>query len=346
MYAKIFRQMFSGSLATTGPWEALVTFQQMLIVADRDGVVDMTAAAISRETTIPLSIIQTGIDVLERPDPDSRTPDEEGRRIVRLSDSRAWGWRITNYRLYRDLRSEEERREYHRRYWHERRKANATTSTASTSTQQHSTDSTHAEAEASARKNSTARRKRAPNDDPEEFLDLQLVYPNRAGDQGAGRKGRGAWNARLAEGHTAAEMIAGAKRYAAYIRFTGNEGTELVKQIATFLGPDKHFLNPWNPPAARKPVSALALRSDEVRANSFAREMGHPEMNPGENLVDLLNSMARTLGLPEMKAGFDPPAFLNLLKDAKKARAAPALRERIASTAAALTAVAARGERR
>ena len=91
MYGKLFEQMFDGSLVISG-WEAIVTFQQMIILSDADGLVDMTPHAISARTTIPLEIILKGLSELEKPDPDSRTPDEEGRRIVKLSTSRSWGW--------------------------------------------------------------------------------------------------------------------------------------------------------------------------------------------------------------------------------------------------------------
>ena len=56
--------MYHGSLATVGPWEALVTFQQFLILSDRLGTVDMTAEVIARITTVPLEIITKGIAVL------------------------------------------------------------------------------------------------------------------------------------------------------------------------------------------------------------------------------------------------------------------------------------------
>jgi hypothetical protein len=125
MYAKLFSQMFDGTLVTRGPWEALVTFQQLLILCDQHGVIDATPEVIARRTTIPLDIIRKGLEELERPDPHSRSPDEEGRRIVRLSDSRPWGWRIVNYVKYRKIRSQEERREYHRRYWFEKRSRKA-----------------------------------------------------------------------------------------------------------------------------------------------------------------------------------------------------------------------------
>lgn len=139
MYGKLFEQMYDGTLATKGPWEALVTFQQFIILADQHGVVDMTADAISRRTTIPLKIIETGIEALEQPDGGSRSPELEGRRITRLAENRNWGWQITNYEHYRNLRSQEERRAYHRHYWHGRKDRIKTQQT-----QQASTNSTHA----------------------------------------------------------------------------------------------------------------------------------------------------------------------------------------------------------
>lgn len=123
MFAKLFSSMYDGTLATKGPWEAVVTFQQLLILADRCGVVDMTAEAIARRTTIPLGIIEKGIKALESPDPDSRRPDEDGRRIVRLADHRAWGWQIVNFEHYRAIRNADERREYQRNLMRERRAA-------------------------------------------------------------------------------------------------------------------------------------------------------------------------------------------------------------------------------
>lgn len=116
MYGKLFSQMYDGTLAMRGPWQALVTFQQMVILANRHGEVDMTADALSRRTTIPIEIISEGIHRLLEPDPDSRSPVEEGRRIVPMDPARNWGWRIVNYERYRNIRSEEERRDYWRKW--------------------------------------------------------------------------------------------------------------------------------------------------------------------------------------------------------------------------------------
>jgi len=112
--------MYDGSLATSGPWEAMVTFQQFLVLADRFGDVDMTAEVIARRTIIPLAIIEKGISELSKPDPLSRDNREEGRRIVLINPDRAWGWHIVNYTKYAVIRNAEERREYKAAYYREK----------------------------------------------------------------------------------------------------------------------------------------------------------------------------------------------------------------------------------
>lgn len=144
MYAKVFTQMYDGTLCTKGPWQSLVTFQQLLVLADQDGNVDMTTEAIARRTTIPLEIIETGIQNLLLEDKGSRTPTENGKRIIPLSEGRDWGWHVVNYKHYRALKREEDRREYHREYWH-KRKLNTLNST-----QQPQPNQPIAEAEAEA----------------------------------------------------------------------------------------------------------------------------------------------------------------------------------------------------
>ena len=133
MYGKLFTSMYDGSLCTVGPWEALITFQQLVILADKNGVVDMTADAIARRTTIPLDVIQKGLAALQEADPQSRTPDEDGRRILLLSSERDWGWKIVNYQHYRSIRTADDRREYLRQYqqiYRAKRKQNVNMSTA------------------------------------------------------------------------------------------------------------------------------------------------------------------------------------------------------------------------
>ena len=121
MFVKVFRQMYDGTLTARGPWQALVVFQQLLILADREGVVDMTPEAIARTTTIPVEVVNIGLEALAKDDPDSRRANDDGRRIRLLDDHRNWGWQIVNFSYYQDLISAEQRRTYHRHYQQERR---------------------------------------------------------------------------------------------------------------------------------------------------------------------------------------------------------------------------------
>ena len=126
MFVKLYASMYDGTLARRGPWEALVTFQQLLILCDRFGVVDIHPEVISRRTLIPLEVLEKGIAHLLKPDPESRRSDEDGRRIVPIDAGRAWGWRIVNYSHYRSMRDTDERREYQRNYMRKKRAGGAT----------------------------------------------------------------------------------------------------------------------------------------------------------------------------------------------------------------------------
>jgi uncharacterized phage protein (TIGR02220 family) len=112
MYGKIFEQIYDGTLAEN--WQALITFQQMIVLCDADGIIDMTPNAISRRTGIPLEHIEEGINFLEKKDPYSRTPNEDGRRIARLDEHRPWGWYIVNHEKYKKMKDNDEIREQNR----------------------------------------------------------------------------------------------------------------------------------------------------------------------------------------------------------------------------------------
>jgi len=120
MYGKIFEMMYEGTLY--GNWEAIVTFQQMIVLADDEGFLDITPQALAARTSVPLEIITKGIEVLEGDDPHSRTKGHDGKRIIRINENRPWGWQIVNYTKYRNMASHEDRKAYMREYMRERRK--------------------------------------------------------------------------------------------------------------------------------------------------------------------------------------------------------------------------------
>lgn len=105
MYGKIWEMMYTGSLLYNGDesWKAIVTFQQMIILADKDGIVTGNLESLHRKTTVPHDVLEVGIRILEAPDPQSRSRRSEGKRIIRQDN---WGWKIVNYKAFRDARDE------------------------------------------------------------------------------------------------------------------------------------------------------------------------------------------------------------------------------------------------
>jgi uncharacterized phage protein (TIGR02220 family) len=150
MYGKIFESIYEGTLA--GHWQAIVTMQQLIVLANEDGVVDMTPEAIARRTSIPMDIIAAGLEHLAKPDPHTRTPGEDGRRIVLLDDHRPWGWRLVNHAKYRALRNLEQKREADRGRIAEKRKQIKDVAIASRSVANVAHTDTDTEAEAKRRK--------------------------------------------------------------------------------------------------------------------------------------------------------------------------------------------------
>jgi len=88
----------------------------------------------------------------------------------------------------------------------------------------------------------------APKDDPDEytqeFEQLWQARPRREGQDNK-RKAFKAYRARIREGHTHNELLAGVKAYKRHLESEGKAGTKFVQMTSTFLGPDKHFKDDW-----------------------------------------------------------------------------------------------------
>lgn len=96
------------------PIEVRYTFVMLLAIADPSGHVIGTDVAIARRLNMPTADFARCLAVLMEPDPDSNSPELDGRRVVESEGER--GYRIVNYLTYRNIRSEEERREYMANY--------------------------------------------------------------------------------------------------------------------------------------------------------------------------------------------------------------------------------------
>ena len=112
MYVKLFTSLYQGTLR--GRTNEILVFTNLLAHADQHGCVDMHWKAIAEETGLPEDAVRTAIANLEAPDSESRSPECNGCRIVRVDDHKAWGWQVVNYVKYRAIRNEDDRREQNR----------------------------------------------------------------------------------------------------------------------------------------------------------------------------------------------------------------------------------------
>lgn len=99
-YTPAFSDIYMGTLY--GKWPAAAVWASLLPLMDRNGCIDMSLQAISGMTGWPMDLLEEGIRQLMEPDPHSRTPDCEGRRLVLIDPNRPWGWKAVNHGKYRE----------------------------------------------------------------------------------------------------------------------------------------------------------------------------------------------------------------------------------------------------
>lgn len=95
-----FVKLDSGILDSTlwlSDSETRVVFITMLAMARSDGLVRATAPGIARRANLSLTTVRSAIEELEAPDPDSRSLNDEGRRVRRVDG----GFQVINYTKYR-----------------------------------------------------------------------------------------------------------------------------------------------------------------------------------------------------------------------------------------------------
>lgn len=104
-YVKLF-----GSILDSTVWKLPAAISKvwvtMMAMADRDGVVEASLPGLARRAFVTDRVCQKAISIFLNPDPHSKTPDNEGRRIEVV----ARGWRLLNYEAYRELQSLDDRK--------------------------------------------------------------------------------------------------------------------------------------------------------------------------------------------------------------------------------------------
>lgn len=103
--------IWSESLPTRIVWITL------LALADERGRVEASVGGLARLANVTRGQCVTALETLSSPDPDSKSPEFEGRRIEKVSG----GWCVLNYLAYRGLRSPKQVAEAKRKAeWRER----------------------------------------------------------------------------------------------------------------------------------------------------------------------------------------------------------------------------------
>lgn len=108
-FTKLFQSIVTSSIWDEDDKTRLV-WVTMLAMADKNGVVESTDRALSRLAKIDLEFVRIALVKFEGPDLESRTPDDEGRRIRRVDG----GWVLINYGKYRAKLAVDHKREKNR----------------------------------------------------------------------------------------------------------------------------------------------------------------------------------------------------------------------------------------
>lgn len=123
-YTKLF-----SSIVTSTIWvesdRTRIVWITMLAMADRNGEIQASIPGLARLAGVPIPDCEEALAKFIAPDPYSRTPDDEGRRIEKIEG----GWALLNHAKYREMASRDdskaantERQRRHR----EKEKRNAT----------------------------------------------------------------------------------------------------------------------------------------------------------------------------------------------------------------------------
>lgn len=102
-YVKVFDSLLTSSLWCHEHY-VLRVWIAMLARCNQQGVVEGSVPGFASLCRVTTEEMRAALDLLTGPDPDSRTSDHEGRRLEVVPG----GWRILNYKAYRDRGQEKE----------------------------------------------------------------------------------------------------------------------------------------------------------------------------------------------------------------------------------------------
>ena len=109
-FIKLYETFWRGTLAKEG-LHTRVLFLAMIQLADNEGILKESPANLADYAGMSVEEAEDALLVLQKPDPSSRTPDQDGRRVLDLGKNH---WAVVNYSLY--IKPANDRSEYFRNY--------------------------------------------------------------------------------------------------------------------------------------------------------------------------------------------------------------------------------------
>lgn len=103
-YSKLFSSIIH-STVWREPDHIRLVWITMLAMKDRDGIVEAAIPGLADAARVGVTQCEEALLRLSSPDPYSRTPDNEGRRIAEVPG----GWEILNHEIYQEKDSQEDR---------------------------------------------------------------------------------------------------------------------------------------------------------------------------------------------------------------------------------------------
>jgi hypothetical protein len=117
-YTPIFRDLLTSSLWASTSASTRCVWMTLLLLADPEGYVPAAAPGLALAANVSIEECRAALAQLEAPDPDSRTPDFDGRRIEKVDH----GWRILNFVAWRE-RAKHEAEKARQRTWAKQHRA-------------------------------------------------------------------------------------------------------------------------------------------------------------------------------------------------------------------------------
>lgn len=127
-YTKLFSSILHSTVWLSGK-DVQVLWITMLVLADRDGVVEASVPGLAAAARLSMEETETALAVLLQPDPYSRTKTDEGRRVAVVDG----GWKLLNYETYDEKGSAEEAKKKARERQRRKRARNGESVTSVTS---------------------------------------------------------------------------------------------------------------------------------------------------------------------------------------------------------------------